>query len=118
MKQVALKSIVDDFSTLAIEACLVSKLPDLFTPEEVAALSDEDVRNIASEGESITQDRIRLAEKKMVLSNSLHELKSLNWYQQSRPCEYSATHVALYHLTLMETMGLVPSSEVDQRYQQ
>lgn len=79
--QVALKRVVDDFSDLAVEACLISKLPDLFSPERVDALSDAKIERIAAEGEEITEERAALSEKKAVLSEGLQELKRLYRHQ-------------------------------------
>ncbi|KAK6221069.1 hypothetical protein LQW54_001642 [Pestalotiopsis sp. IQ-011] len=75
--KVALKRVVDDFSDLAVEACLISKLPDLFSPDKVDFLADAKIGRIAAEGEEATQERASLAEKKAVLSESLQELKRL-----------------------------------------
>lgn len=79
--QVALKRVVDDFSDLAVEACLISKLPDLFSPERVDALADAKIERIAAEGEEITEERAALSEKKAVLSEGLQELKRLYRHQ-------------------------------------
>ncbi|KAI0146647.1 P-loop containing nucleoside triphosphate hydrolase protein [Pestalotiopsis sp. NC0098] len=75
--KVALKRAVDDFSDLAVEACLISKLPNLFSPEKVDSLADAKIERIAAEGEETTEERATLMEKKAVLSESLQELKRL-----------------------------------------
>ncbi|KAH6648581.1 P-loop containing nucleoside triphosphate hydrolase protein [Truncatella angustata] len=75
--KVALKRVVDDFSDLAIEACLISKLPSMFSPDRVDSLSQDNIRRIASENEETTQERISLVEKQKVLSEGLTELKRL-----------------------------------------
>ncbi|KAI1087991.1 P-loop containing nucleoside triphosphate hydrolase protein [Rostrohypoxylon terebratum] len=75
--QVALKKVVDDFSTLAIEACLMSKLPHLFTPEIVFDLSDDVVSMIAAESWEVVDERKFLTEKIKVLSSGMTELQRL-----------------------------------------
>ncbi|KAM0716834.1 hypothetical protein Q7P37_007638 [Cladosporium fusiforme] len=55
--KVALKSRHCDFSTLAVEQCLVRRLPYLFRPEMIHEMSDEDVSQLASETEDTTNQR-------------------------------------------------------------
>ncbi|KAI1453715.1 P-loop containing nucleoside triphosphate hydrolase protein [Annulohypoxylon moriforme] len=76
--QVALKTVVDDFSTLAIEACLISKLPHLFTPEIVFDLSDDVISKIAAESWETVDERKFLTDKMDVLSSGMAELQRLN----------------------------------------
>ncbi|KAH8199463.1 hypothetical protein TruAng_006339 [Truncatella angustata] len=85
--KVALKRVVDDFSDLAIEACLISKLPSMFSPDRVDSLSQDNIRRIASENEETTQERISLVEKQKVLSEGLTELKRLIRNHQLVPSE-------------------------------
>ncbi|KAI0125683.1 P-loop containing nucleoside triphosphate hydrolase protein [Xylariales sp. AK1849] len=81
-KVVALKRVVDDFSDLAIEACLVGKLPALLTPERVFGLSDDEVQTIAAESGETTIERDALMEKFNVLSDGLSELRRLSRHHQ------------------------------------
>ncbi|KAK3045610.1 hypothetical protein LTR09_012818 [Extremus antarcticus] len=76
--KVALKRFVDDFSVLAVEQCLVGRLPSLFTPEMVQKLSEEDVSGLASETEHTTAQRSQCLEKLAVLEEGLRDLKSLD----------------------------------------
>ncbi|KAI0849468.1 P-loop containing nucleoside triphosphate hydrolase protein [Daldinia vernicosa] len=78
--KVALKQIIDDFSKLAIEACLISKLPKLFTPEVVYDLSDDTVSTIAAESWETVDKRKFLTDKMNVLSSGMTELQRLNKY--------------------------------------
>ncbi len=77
-RKVALKRFVDDFSVLAVEQCLVGRLPSLFTPEMVQKLSEEDVSGLASETEHTTAQRSQCLEKLAVLEEGLRDLKSLD----------------------------------------
>ncbi|KAI2779924.1 P-loop containing nucleoside triphosphate hydrolase protein [Daldinia loculata] len=80
--KVALKQIVDDFSKLAIEACLISKLPGLFTPEVVFELSDDTVSRIAAESWETADERQFLTDKMNVLSSGMTELQRLSKYHK------------------------------------
>ncbi|KAI1476076.1 P-loop containing nucleoside triphosphate hydrolase protein [Daldinia eschscholtzii] len=80
--KVALKQVVDDFSKLAIEACLISKLPSLFTPEVVFDLSDDTVGRIAAESWETADERKFLTEKMSVLSSGMTELQRLSKYHK------------------------------------
>jgi hypothetical protein len=73
---------VDDFSDFAVEACLVSKLPSLFSPDRVDELSHERIEQIASEKDEISIERTSLCEKRAVLSDALVELRRLGRYHQ------------------------------------
>ncbi|KAI1413412.1 P-loop containing nucleoside triphosphate hydrolase protein [Hypoxylon sp. FL1857] len=76
--KVALKQVVDDFSKLAIEACLISKLPDLFTLEIVFELSDNAVGRIAAESWETADERKFLIDKMEILSSGMAELRRLS----------------------------------------
>jgi len=78
---VALKRVVNDVSTLAIEECLISKLPRLFRPEMIHELSDAEVSKLASETEDTKSQRERCIERLAVLEAGMHDLKSLDRYR-------------------------------------
>ncbi|KAI1653438.1 hypothetical protein F4813DRAFT_399790 [Daldinia decipiens] len=80
--KVALKHIVDDFSTLAVEACLISKLPGLFTPEVVFEFSDDTVSRVAAESWETADERKFLTDKMNILSGGMTELQRLNKYHK------------------------------------
>ncbi|KAI1359295.1 P-loop containing nucleoside triphosphate hydrolase protein [Xylaria arbuscula] len=72
--KVALKTVIDDVSALAIEVCLVQEVPRLLTPEGICNLSDEEVHSIAGESLTSTSERKRLDEKLSVLQRGLTQL--------------------------------------------
>ncbi|KAI0864276.1 P-loop containing nucleoside triphosphate hydrolase protein [Xylaria cubensis] len=72
--KVALKTVIDDVSALAIEICLVQEVPRLLTPEGICNLSDEEVHSIASESLMSASERKRLNEKLSVLQRGLAQL--------------------------------------------
>lgn len=63
---------------LAIEHCLIRKLPSLFTPKMVYDLDDEDVNRLAAESNGASSDRARCSEKLGILETGLQDLKRLN----------------------------------------
>lgn len=72
---------VDDFSVLAVECCLVQKLPGLFSPEVVYLLDDETVRRIAAEDDATAAERARLTDMLSVLEAGLADLRQRTGYQ-------------------------------------
>ncbi|KAJ8132968.1 hypothetical protein O1611_g656 [Lasiodiplodia mahajangana] len=72
--KVALKTLIDDVSVLAIERCLIQKLPQLLPPDKIYDLTDEQVRLMAGESESSAVERERLNKKLWVLQRGLTQL--------------------------------------------
>ncbi|KAI0478308.1 P-loop containing nucleoside triphosphate hydrolase protein [Xylaria cf. heliscus] len=72
--KVALKTVIDEVSVLAIEECLIQKLPQLLSPEIICNLTDEEVHLVAAESEISVAERQCLDEKLMVLQSGLAQL--------------------------------------------
>ncbi|KAI0405870.1 P-loop containing nucleoside triphosphate hydrolase protein [Xylaria palmicola] len=72
--KVALKTVVDEVSVLAIEKCLIQQPPQLLSPEMICDLTDEEVRLIAAESEMSVAERKRLSEKLVVLQRGFTQL--------------------------------------------
>lgn len=66
---------------LAIEQCLVSRLPDLFQSEIILDLSDEQVSQLVTESEAASTERARCREKLAVLLAGTSELKRLETHR-------------------------------------
>ncbi|KAI2602625.1 hypothetical protein GGR54DRAFT_644813 [Hypoxylon sp. NC1633] len=79
---VALKQIVDNFSNLAVESSLISKLPKLFTPEIVFDLKDDVVSRIAAESWQVADERKFLTDKIEVLGSGMTDLQRLRRHQR------------------------------------
>jgi hypothetical protein len=75
-----MKSVVDNISVLAIEACLIKPLPTIFHPESVHGLDDNLVQRIAGESAESVAERIRLEERLDVLETGLGALSRLASY--------------------------------------
>jgi hypothetical protein len=74
---VALKTLVDAVSTLAVEKCLLQKLPSILSPDIVCELTDDVIESIAAEGPESVAERVQATEKLAVLENALFELNRL-----------------------------------------
>ncbi|KAI7764274.1 hypothetical protein LZL87_012683 [Fusarium oxysporum] len=88
--KVAVNRFIDDVSVLAIEDCLIGKLPSLFTSSSVAEMSDEQLYLLAGETEESSVERKRLELKQEVLEKGLQDLKSL--YKRSRVVGHRGYH--------------------------
>ncbi len=84
--QVAMKVIVDNFSVLGIEHCLLDGLPDTLSPDTVMKLDDTSTRNIAAETEDSQNERVRATKKLKSLEAGL---KTLNRFSRSKHAGWS-----------------------------
>jgi hypothetical protein len=76
--KVALHRFIDDVCTLAIEKCLISKLPTLLGSSTVEDLSDEEISSLAGESQDTKKERQRLEAKQKILEAGLQSLKRLH----------------------------------------
>ncbi|KAI0018768.1 P-loop containing nucleoside triphosphate hydrolase protein [Xylariomycetidae sp. FL0641] len=80
--KVALKNVIHDFDTLAVEACLISQIPSIWTQDAVLDLSDDDLQQITGEDDDIVAERKSLEEKMAVLHQGRKDLKSFHRRRQ------------------------------------
>lgn len=73
----ALKKIIDDFSVLAVEECLVQKLPTLFCSGDVIGIDDTKLAILASESEDASMERMSCNEKLRILTGGLKALQDV-----------------------------------------
>jgi hypothetical protein len=62
---------------LAVEACIIERLPTLFCPENVLDIEDAMIATLAAEDEESSAERSQCIEKLRVLETGLMELKSV-----------------------------------------
>jgi GTP-binding protein EngB required for normal cell division len=109
-EQVALKKVIDDFSVLAVEACLIQKLPTLFCPEDVLDIDDATVTALATEDEEAAAERAQCNEKLKVLEQGLKVLQGVQGY----PLDFEgmspeSIHVGKWLLTVMQEPTVLQS---------
>ncbi|KAI0440040.1 P-loop containing nucleoside triphosphate hydrolase protein [Xylaria telfairii] len=72
--KIALEKIIDDVSVLAIERCLIQKLPNLLAAEIICHLTNSEVHSIASESDATLTERALITEKLTMFKEGLTEL--------------------------------------------
>ncbi|KAH7324698.1 P-loop containing nucleoside triphosphate hydrolase protein [Stachybotrys elegans] len=75
--KVALARFIDDVSNIAIEGCLISKLPDLLTPNMIFDLDLEEVERLVGESPETAKERSQVREKLSILQDGLRKLQRL-----------------------------------------
>lgn len=105
--QVALKKFIDDVSVLAVEFCLVKKLPSLFNPEKIFEMNDEEISRLAAEHDSTGAERIRYAEKREILLAGLNELRRLDKHRSVLSKGESISSLGYYQYLHTQFHGLM-----------
>ncbi|KAG6118850.1 hypothetical protein E4U13_008225 [Claviceps humidiphila] len=75
--EVAINKFIDDVSVLAVEQCLIDKLPDLFPDGIVIDFKDEEIARLAGETEAASKQREKCNQKLAVLENGRRDLMNL-----------------------------------------
>ncbi|KAI0883014.1 P-loop containing nucleoside triphosphate hydrolase protein [Annulohypoxylon maeteangense] len=86
--QVALKKFTDDISVDAIEACLIQRLPEVFCPDVIWDLSQEDVERLGSEDDNTVKERNEVTKKLGVLEAGLKDLDAFTARSAIRAVAY------------------------------
>jgi hypothetical protein len=92
VSQVAMKVLVDVFSVLSIEKCLLEKLPKIFYPEVVIGLSDSVLESIAAETEDSKAERVSSTKKLEVLEATLKLLNRLDRHKPRKDLSETSTN--------------------------
>ena len=77
-----MKVLVDNFAVLGIENCLLSMLPEMFSPDTVMKLDEGLTKNIAKETEDSLQERARVTRKLESLEAGLKTLNRLGRHKR------------------------------------
>ncbi|KAG6098635.1 hypothetical protein E4U14_007447 [Claviceps sp. LM454 group G7] len=75
--EVAMNKFIDDVSVLAVEQCLISKLPDLFPDDILVDFKDEEIARLAGETEAASKQREKCSQKLAVLEDGRRDLMNL-----------------------------------------
>ncbi|KAG5968441.1 hypothetical protein E4U58_001864 [Claviceps cyperi] len=75
--KVAMNKFIDDVSVLAVEQCLISKLPDLFPDEILFDFKDEEIARLAGKTEAASKQRANLNQKLAILEDGRRDLMNL-----------------------------------------
>ncbi|KAG6166749.1 hypothetical protein E4U51_003366 [Claviceps purpurea] len=75
--EVAMNKFIDDVSVLAVEQCLVSKLPDLFPDDILFDFKDEEIARLAGETDAASKQREKFNQKLAVLEDGRRDLMNL-----------------------------------------
>ncbi|KAG6241034.1 hypothetical protein E4U25_007034 [Claviceps purpurea] len=75
--EVAMNKFIDDVSVLAVEQCLVSKLPDLFPDDILFDFKDEEIARLAGETDAASKQREKFNQKLAVLEDGRRDLLNL-----------------------------------------
>ncbi|CAG9975170.1 unnamed protein product [Clonostachys byssicola] len=75
--QLARDRFIDDISVMAVERCLMSKLPGILTPIKAVELEDDELLRLVGESEESIDERLRLTEKLEILRNGLRDINRL-----------------------------------------
>lgn len=84
-----MKVLVDNFSVLAVEKCLLRNLADILSPDIIIKLSDDEVNALAAESETSMLERRRATDELATLQEGL---TILNRFSQLRAAGKS-THI-------------------------
>ncbi|ETN44121.1 uncharacterized protein HMPREF1541_10671 [Cyphellophora europaea CBS 101466] len=82
--KVSFKTLIDAFGIYAVEACLLSKIPSVFTPETVLKLDDSAVQAIAGESQESLTERESLTKKLLILKDTQKILHRLDRHKGNR----------------------------------
>ncbi|KAK5202298.1 hypothetical protein LTR96_011675 [Exophiala xenobiotica] len=80
--KVAMKALIDDIAILAVEKCLLKKIPELLSSRVVISLSEDEISALAAESDGAQAERSRAETERKILTKARTMLRRLD---QSRP---------------------------------
>ncbi|CAI4214296.1 unnamed protein product [Parascedosporium putredinis] len=83
MERVALKRVIDDFSVLVVESCVLQRLLNLLSSDTIRNLDDATIKDIAQESDSSAAARTRLQDRLEILQGGLVVLRKLEQGMQT-----------------------------------
>ncbi|KAF2707539.1 hypothetical protein K504DRAFT_383111 [Pleomassaria siparia CBS 279.74] len=102
----AISVFISNVTVLAIEACLVKELEDIFAPSHISSMSDDEIHNIASECDETREERAELARKladltesKNILDLQAHSTRTSKRSDIARSTSASNIRKAKFHST-------------------
>ena len=95
-----MKVLVDNFSVLAMENCLLQHLPEILSSEVIMGLADLTVEAIAAESDDVQKDRSETLVKLKSLEGGLATLKYF------RRLRIDGRHTVLSCFSLLPLVGL------------
>ncbi|KAL8646162.1 MAG: hypothetical protein Q9226_006989 [Calogaya cf. arnoldii] len=107
--KVAMKVLVDNFSVLAVEKCMLSDLAAILSPDNIIKLSDDEVNALAAESDTSILERRRATEELKTLQEGLKELNRFSRFRDAGDAtddEEGETATPLEH-----SMGVYSGSE-------
>ncbi|KAL8635246.1 MAG: hypothetical protein Q9226_009373 [Calogaya cf. arnoldii] len=81
--KVAMKVLVDNFSVLAVEKCILSDLAAILSPDIIINISDDEVNALAAESETSGLERRRATEELKTLQEGLKELNRFSRFRDA-----------------------------------
>lgn len=72
-----MKTLIEDFSVLAVEKCLLQQLPDLFSPRALIMFEDSLTAKVAGEADESKIERTETIQKLRILQTSLSAFRGL-----------------------------------------
>ncbi|KAG8409302.1 hypothetical protein J3459_017609 [Metarhizium acridum] len=109
--KLALEKFVDDISVLAVEQCLLEKLPTLFLPEAVMDLPDHDVSYFVKERDTAPTERARCADKLRVLETERRVLARLETRRSPRVAQAAGENLPVSRMPRSYTTDSVTVDE-------
>ena len=102
-----MKTLIDDFSVLAVEKCVLQQLPEVFSPKTVISLDDTLAAKVAAETDESRAERAETIQKLRILETALIVLRSLAQSQTLGMASQVSMASATQSLTILQMLQRV-----------